>query len=143
MATFLGGIGALKANEYRKYAGLIMNKIQEKYNVSTSSTSTGQTIWVKPSDYEKLKKHFDLVKIGGQYVIMVNKKLIKSIGLGAVAPYKSKYRILTKDRRIKNAGTGKDSWFTLDEARKIVNTQKGEKIYEWNMYTMEPMFEVL
>jgi len=43
---------------------------------------------------------------------------------------KLKYRIQTKEGKIKYAGTGKDSWFTLDDARKIVNRKNGEKIIE-------------
>ena len=33
-------------------------------------------------------------------------------------PYK--YRILTEDKRYVNAGTGLNSWFTLEEARATV-----------------------
>jgi hypothetical protein len=43
---------------------------------------------------------------------------------------KAKYRILTKDLRILNAGTDLPSWFTLEKARKIVNRDKGEAIIE-------------
>jgi len=50
--------------------------------------------------------------------------------LGAIE--KEKYRIQKKDGRILNAGTGKDSWFTLSEARKKVNYKKGERIVESN-----------
>jgi hypothetical protein len=32
--------------------------------------------------------------------------------------------------KFKNAGTGNDSWFTLDKARKLVNYEKGEMIVE-------------
>jgi hypothetical protein len=44
----------------------------------------------------------------------------------------TKYRIQNKDGTIYNAGTGKDSWFTLDEARKIVDYDKGQRIVESN-----------
>lgn len=77
--VMIGGIGGLSALEKRKYAGLIMNKIQSEYNVKTGSTSTGETIWVRPADYDKLKNDFKLVKLGGQYVIMVNQSLVKKI----------------------------------------------------------------
>lgn len=40
-----------------------------------------------------------------------------------------KYRI-RKDGKILYAGTGKDSWFTLEDARKIVNRKNGEQIVE-------------
>jgi len=51
------------------------------------------------------------------------------IFLGAIKD-KRKYRIRTKDGRIKYAGTGEDSWFTLSEARDKVNYKAGEAIYE-------------
>ena len=41
-----------------------------------------------------------------------------------------KYRIRKVDGRFLNAGTGLDSWFTLENARKIVNYEKGEIIVE-------------
>ena len=41
-----------------------------------------------------------------------------------------KYRILTADRKFLNAGTGLDSWFTLEQARKIVNYEAGQQIVE-------------
>ncbi len=47
-------------------------------------------------------------------------------------PDKINYRIVTEDYRIKYAGTGHDSWFTLDKARKLVDYSKGEMIYEYN-----------
>ena len=40
-----------------------------------------------------------------------------------------KYRII-KDDKILYAGTGKNSWFTLEDARKIVNRKNGEQIVE-------------
>lgn len=43
---------------------------------------------------------------------------------------KIKFRIITKDNTILNAGTDKDSWFTLDKARKIVDYKKEQKIIE-------------
>lgn len=39
-------------------------------------------------------------------------------------------RILNADRTILNAGTGIDSWFTLDQARQLVNYNDGQMIYE-------------
>lgn len=41
-----------------------------------------------------------------------------------------KYRILNADKTFLNAGTGLDSWFTLDEARKLVDYSKGQMIVE-------------
>jgi len=41
-----------------------------------------------------------------------------------------KYRILTADGKILNAGTGLDSWFTLEQARNIVDYSTGQMIYE-------------
>jgi len=43
-------------------------------------------------------------------------------------PYK--YRILKADKRFLNAGTGLDSWFTLEQARQIVDYTKGQQIVE-------------
>lgn len=41
-----------------------------------------------------------------------------------------KYRIQNKDGTLLNAGTGKDSWFTLEDARKLVNYEAGQRIVE-------------
>lgn len=43
-----------------------------------------------------------------------------------------KYRIQNENGKIHNAGTGLDSWFTLENAREIVNYDKGQKIVESN-----------
>ena len=40
------------------------------------------------------------------------------------------FRIKNSDGTILNAGTGKDSWFTLDVARSLVNRKKGQIIIE-------------
>lgn len=61
--------------------------------------------------------------------------------IGAVEPYKVKYRIIKPDGRIRFAGTGKPSWFTLEDARK--NAKKNDSIYEYNLKTMDKMWEVL
>lgn len=53
-----------------------------------------------------------------------------------------KYRIFTKDRKIKFAGTGHDSWFTLEKAKKLCDRSKGEMVYEFNK-NGDPMWEVL
>lgn len=45
---------------------------------------------------------------------------------------KACYRIYTKDGRVLYTGTERGSWFTLEEARKIVNRSKGEMIYKCN-----------
>ena len=44
--------------------------------------------------------------------------------------FASKYRIQTADRKIKYVGTGENSWFTLEQARKLVDYSKGERIVE-------------
>ena len=41
-----------------------------------------------------------------------------------------KYRIQNQDGTLLNAGTGKDSWFTLEDARKLVNYEIGQRIVE-------------
>jgi hypothetical protein len=41
-----------------------------------------------------------------------------------------KYRIQNHDGTIYNAGTGKDSWFSLEKAREIVNYNIGQRIIE-------------
>jgi len=41
-----------------------------------------------------------------------------------------KYRIRTHDNRFKYAGTDNPSWFTLEQARDIVNYARGEEIVE-------------
>jgi len=41
-----------------------------------------------------------------------------------------KYRILNSNGTILNAGSGKDSWFTLEVARKLVNYDIGQIIIE-------------
>lgn len=43
---------------------------------------------------------------------------------------KNPYRIKRKNGTFKNAGTGEDSWFCLEDARKKVNYKQGEKIIE-------------
>lgn len=43
---------------------------------------------------------------------------------------KLKYRIKKTDGRIKYAGTGLNSWFNLEDARKKVNRSSGEIIIE-------------
>lgn len=40
------------------------------------------------------------------------------------------FRILNPNGTFLNAGTGIDSWFTLEDARKIVNYAAGQKIVE-------------
>jgi len=41
-----------------------------------------------------------------------------------------KYRIQNENGSLLNAGTGYDSWFTLEEARKLVNYEAGQRIVE-------------
>lgn len=40
-----------------------------------------------------------------------------------------RHRILTKDYRIKYAGTDMPSWLSLEKARELVDYSKGEMIY--------------
>lgn len=51
------------------------------------------------------------------------------------------YRILTADRKIKNAGTDSPSWFTLEMAKKEVDYSAGEMVYEFD-YNRERLYEV-
>ncbi len=53
---------------------------------------------------------------------------------------KTSFRIETASRKIKFAGTGENSWFTLDKARKLVDYSKGERIIESN--GVETLWEV-
>jgi hypothetical protein len=43
---------------------------------------------------------------------------------------KTKYRIQNANNTFLNAGTGLDSWFTLETARKLVNYEVGQRIIE-------------
>jgi hypothetical protein len=43
-----------------------------------------------------------------------------------------KYRIMTSDRKILNAGTDDPSWFDLERAREVVDRSKGQIIVEHN-----------
>lgn len=40
------------------------------------------------------------------------------------------YRIQNENGTFLNAGTGLDSWFTLEDARKLVNYEIGQRIIE-------------
>ena len=51
------------------------------------------------------------------------------------------FRIITNDGKIKFAGTGYDSWFTLAKAREL--TEDGEAIYEFCPITGNRLWEVL
>lgn len=52
-----------------------------------------------------------------------------------------KYRIQNSDFTFLNAGTGADSWFTLEAARKLVDYKKGQRIVEHNgVYVMWEAF---
>ena len=51
------------------------------------------------------------------------------------------YRIQNADKTILNAGTGRDSWFSLEEAKKIVNYEIGQRIIESN--GMNILWEIL
>ena len=56
---------------------------------------------------------------------------------------KATYRIITKKGLIKYAGSNRGSWFTLQQAKKLVNKKEGEKIYEYSLKTMRKLWEVL
>lgn len=43
---------------------------------------------------------------------------------------KANYRIQNENGTFLNAGTGLDSWFTLDNARKLVDYKIGQRIIE-------------
>jgi len=43
---------------------------------------------------------------------------------------KTNYRIRQEDGTFLNAGTGNDSWFTLDQARNLVDYSAGQMIVE-------------
>jgi hypothetical protein len=55
----------------------------------------------------------------------------------------TKFRILTKDMKIKYAGTGENSWHTLEEAKRKTDYSKGEKIYEYTGPGGEKLWEKL
>ena len=55
---------------------------------------------------------------------------------------KALHRIILPDGRIKYAGTGQDSWLTLEQAKKLVDRTKGEMIYEYKDYVTK-LWEVL
>jgi len=43
---------------------------------------------------------------------------------------KAKYRIQNENGTFLNAGTGLDSWFNLEDARKLVNREIGQRVVE-------------
>jgi hypothetical protein len=45
---------------------------------------------------------------------------------------KASFRIKNEDGTYLNAGTGRESWFTLDDARLIVDYSKNQRIVENN-----------
>ncbi len=53
------------------------------------------------------------------------------------------YRILTADGRAKNAGTGRPSWFTLEEAKREYDPGAGEIIIEIDPGTGRKLWEVI
>jgi hypothetical protein len=56
---------------------------------------------------------------------------------------KTTYRILTSEGLVKYTGTTIGSWFTLEDAKKLVNRNNGEMIYKFSMQTMTRLFEVM
>lgn len=56
---------------------------------------------------------------------------------------KTAYRILTADGRAKNAGTGRPSWFTLEEAKREYDPGAGEIIIEIDPGTGRKLWEVI
>lgn len=51
------------------------------------------------------------------------------------------YRILTAEGKVKFTGSETGSWFSLENARGMVDSSKGEMIYEFDS-TGERLFEV-
>lgn len=51
------------------------------------------------------------------------------------------YRILDKNHKI--LYTGGNSWMSLDEAKKLVNRENGEMIYQYSDDFMHPLWEIL
>ena len=56
-------------------------------------------------------------------------------------PNPNRYRIVTANKHIKYAGTDKPSWFSLEQARQLVNYKAGEIIVEHN--GVDILWEVL
>lgn len=57
--------------------------------------------------------------------------------------HKRRFRIVTKDGKIKFAGTGEDSWFnSFDEAVKKTDYKKDEAVYEYD-YNGNKLWEIL
>jgi len=54
---------------------------------------------------------------------------------------KAKYRIQNENGTFLNAGTDLESWFTLEDARKLVNYEIGQRIVEHN--GTEVLWEVM
>lgn len=50
------------------------------------------------------------------------------------------YRILNAEMKVMYVGG--NSWLTIDDAKKLVNYELGEAIYEYDMKTMERLWEV-
>jgi hypothetical protein len=55
---------------------------------------------------------------------------------------KTNFRILNQEGNVKYTGTITGSWFTLEDAKKLVNRSNGESIYEYSMKTMSKLWEV-
>ena len=56
---------------------------------------------------------------------------------------KTNYRILTSEGNVKFTGTSIGSWFTLEDAKKLVDRNNGETIYQFSMQTMTRLFEIV
>jgi len=54
---------------------------------------------------------------------------------------KTSYRIQQQSGRFLNAGTGEESWFTLEHARELVDYEKGQRIIESDAMTI--LWEIL
>ena len=52
------------------------------------------------------------------------------------------FKVLTKDRRIKDVGTTQGSWKTLSQAKELCNRELGDIIYEYCPKTGDPLWEV-
>lgn len=74
--------------------------------------------------------------IAGTTVKEMPKNEYIEVGMAMLKHYQAenemKYRIVTSDQKIKYAGTGENSWFTLVAAKLKVDYSKNEMIYEYD-----------
>ena len=56
---------------------------------------------------------------------------------------KTTCRILDAEGKIMHTGTEQGSWFTLEDAKNLVNRENGEMIYAYSEDCMSKLWEVL